>query len=398
MLMDIPNPLKASVSAALLLTVLHVGGALWGDGGSSWIWASSVALLVAWLATLVHGGRILLQTQNLLADQHRQREQQQKTLNSAREVATMEMSAVRQEIERARGLVRDAVKRLATSFEQMNRKSREQEGLIKQVIDRRSGGQGADVRHFTQSATDLMEKMVGSLSQVGEQSSATVRNIDDMAQHLDAIFELLEDVKSIADQTNLLALNAAIEAARAGEAGRGFAVVAEEVRNLSQRSTNFNDQIRKLAQSSREAIAKVRETVGTMASRDASISVGAKDEVSRLVQHVEGINQTLSDAIRQVSVSTEQIGAAVGEAVRSLQFEDITSQSLTAAEAHLDRLSQAEQELIQLQHALTHVDPKTVVTAESAAARLRGVVEHLRTPPHKPVSQQSLQPGVVELF
>src|SRR3546814_6363889 len=93
-----------------------------------------------------------------------------------------------------------------------------------------------------------------------------------MGKHLDAIFDLLGDVKTIADQTNLLALNAAIEAARAGEAGRGFAVVAEEVRSLSERSTNFNEQIRKLVSVSKDAIAKVRDTVGDMATRDSSVS------------------------------------------------------------------------------------------------------------------------------
>src|SRR3546814_2120216 len=101
-----------------------------------------------------------------------------------------------------------------------------------------------------------------------------------MVKHLDAIFDLLGDVKTIADQTNLLALNAAIEAARAGEAGRGFAVVAEEVRSLSERSTNFNEQIRKLVSVSKDAIAKVRDTVGDMATRDSSVSSGAQDRKS----------------------------------------------------------------------------------------------------------------------
>lgn len=56
-----------------------------------------------------------------------------------------------------------------------------------------------------------------------------IRNADVINQ----IEDVAAAIQDIAGQTNLLALNASIEAARAGEAGKGFAVVAEEIKNLS---------------------------------------------------------------------------------------------------------------------------------------------------------------------
>jgi methyl-accepting chemotaxis protein len=70
---------------------------------------------------------------------------------------------------------------------------------------------------------------------------------------------LLEDINHITSQTDLLALNAAIEAARAGDARRVFAVVADEVRSLSQRTEQFNGQIRTLLADINSSINRVDE-------------------------------------------------------------------------------------------------------------------------------------------
>lgn len=66
------------------------------------------------------------------------------------------------------------------------------------------------------------------------------------SQKVREIDTLAEEILSISSQTNLLALNASIEAARAGDAGKGFAVVAEEIRSLADNSRQAVDKIRQV--------------------------------------------------------------------------------------------------------------------------------------------------------
>ncbi|MDR3416705.1 MAG: methyl-accepting chemotaxis protein [Nevskia sp.] len=354
-------------------------------------WALLGATFAAWLWTTWKVGGMLAQAQAQERQRQEQAAQRGKSLEELCNGLAGDVHGVQKEVMRVRGLIQDATRELSTSFEAMNRQAREQESAVQHIVSQTGDdARGEGVRQFAQQAGKLMEGLVNVLAEASRQSGTSVQMIDAMVKHFDAIFELLGDVKTIADQTNLLALNAAIEAARAGEAGRGFAVVAEEVRNLSERSNNFNEQIRKLVSSSKDAIAGVRETVGTMAARDTTMSQQARGEVSDLLQKIERVDHNLSISMREVSAAAAQIGQAVAKAVRCLQFEDISLQALAAADTHAQRLVQIHGETAQL------------VCGHVPAALGHGfrhdALGDWRQPPHNPVGQVTMQEGSVELF
>jgi len=364
-------------------------------------WAILSTLTLSWLGFAWWSMRVPAQRS---PEQARILREQDQLLTELRSFVGNEIEGSRHEVERARDLIRSAVAGLGSSFDAMNRKSRQQNQALARIVDRTAeeGAGGLDVARFAQHASQQMNQLVEALEQVSGQSSTTVQHIDQMAQHLDGIFALLEDVKSIADQTNLLALNAAIEAARAGEAGRGFAVVADEVRNLSERSTTFNEQIRKLAHSSKDAIAKVRETVSHMASRDMDRSRDARHEAASMVENVAQINASLGEGMREVSECARAIDGSVAEAVRALQFEDIATQALGGVHVHLARLTQINREAVALQELLHRnggaLDEELINALQRLGGRLRDMRSEWERPPHKPVTQQSMGAGTVELF
>jgi len=116
-----------------------------------------------------------------------------------------------------------------------------------------------------QSAVTL--QAIAQLKTNIEQSQNT---IGDLVVQVDAVSSFLDSINGISDQTNLLALNATIEAARAGDSGRGFAVVADEVRNLSVRTQQATQEIKKvvgnlivLADQSREIMASCSQQSDT---------------------------------------------------------------------------------------------------------------------------------------
>jgi len=388
------------LAAPLALTLLFPF-AVGFDWPASVRWAILATMTLSWLG---FAAWVTYSQFRSNPDQARILLEQDQLLNELRTFVANEVDGSRAEVERARELIRQAVSGLGGSFEAMNRKSRQQSQALARIVDRAGddGSAGVDVARFAQHASHRMEQLVEALEQVSGQSTNTVHHIDEMAQHLDGIFALLEDVKSIADQTNLLALNAAIEAARAGEAGRGFAVVADEVRNLSERSTTFNEQIRKLAHSSKESIAKVRETVSQLASRHMDRSREARHESAAMLENVAQINASLGDGMREISECARSIDGSVAEAVRALQFEDIATQTLSGIHTHLDRLTAINREAVALQELLHRnggvYDSDLVAALAKVSSRLRDMRVEWERPPHKPVAQQGMGVGTVELF
>lgn len=386
------------LSPGILFTIAVIAAAVTGQSSGLLI-VLSVASLIGWTV----GAYLLAQNSR----QHTPEEakllrEQDALLQELRSFVARELEGSRGEINRTKTLIRDAVATLQRSFDAMARHSREQGSSVSKIVDR-TGDRDGDVgmQRFALEASRQMEQLVQALEEVSGQSAQTVDHIDTMVEHLDGIFALLEDVKSIADQTNLLALNAAIEAARAGEAGRGFAVVADEVRNLSERSTAFNEQIRKLAHSSRDVVTKVRDSVQRMASRDMTRSQEAKHESARIMQQVGSLNSIITQGILEIRTAGQSIDSSVGEAVRSLQFEDIATQALGSALTHMERLNTINSEATALQELLHRGGPRDAEMMSALHAisrRIHEVKDEWARPPHKPVSQVDMGSGSIELF
>lgn len=168
--------------------------------------------------------------------------------------------------------------------------------------------------------------------------------------------QIIGVIDEIAFQTNLLALNAGVEAARAGEAGRGFAVVAMEVRALAQRSAAAAKEIRSHIEDSERQVSAGVSLVGA-----------AGQTLEAIAQQVTAINA----AISQISASTQEQAAGLGEISTAVNQMDQTtqhtsamvSQSATSAQALLVEV----RELTALIAGFT-VAPATSRTASSQRA------------------------------
>ncbi len=128
-----------------------------------------------------------------------------------------------------------------------------------------------------QEIVDVLTDKAGKTSALTKELSIEMEAVDKRTKEIEGFVQIINE---IAGQTNLLSLNASIEAARAGEHGRGFSVVAEE--------------IRKLADQSKESANKIKEIVGGITETTKRTSLAAKSTDDMMKEQMDALDSTVT--------------------------------------------------------------------------------------------------------
>jgi len=321
------------------------------------------------------------------------------TFSELNQLLEQQIDVIDVELDRSKDIVQDAVSGIAQSFKSLESLSGQQQEMISLVLQKHNPtGQKKelDLHHFVEDSSNTLESFVSVIINTSKQSLETMAYTDEMVKQLDGIFTLLSQVEGLASQTNLLALNAAIEAARAGDAGRGFAVVANEVRALSVSSTELNQEISSEISNTQGIIAKLRSSVELMASADMTSTLESKDKVSQMMVKVSEESDKNNQVLSDLSHLSPQIADSVAIGIRSLQFEDLSNQSLHSLKENL-------QNLLIISHKMTNFEGNTLEEFNENLLHLHQECQGLlksteQASDSRTVSQSSMDEGEVELF
>jgi methyl-accepting chemotaxis protein len=236
---------------------------------------------------------------------------------------------------------------VATAINQMSYSIQE---VVKHASE--SSVAAIDAKEKAEQGKSIVDGTISSIERLANSVEDSVGVIKSLEKNSLEIGSVVQVIQSISEQTNLLALNAAIEAARAGEQGRGFAVVADEVRGLAQRTREATSEIQEMIQTlqigTNEAVKvmdeskdEAQETVGK--SKQTS---DALESILETIIHINDMNTQVATAVEEQSVVANEINSNITSISDSAEVTATGASETADSSQHMSSLAQKLQTLV----------------------------------------------------
>ncbi|MFH1177181.1 MAG: methyl-accepting chemotaxis protein [Acidobacteriota bacterium] len=168
------------------------------------------------------------------------------------------------------------------------------------------------------AGADAVQEALAGVEEAQKRISAIASRADTLGSRSKEIYRVLDLITEIAQETHILSLNAAIEAAAAGEHGRRFSIVAEEVRRLAQRSRESVESVRNLLEDFAGAI---RGTVVATeeGSKEVTRVLARARAAAGAIDELRGALASTARVARETSLATEEQRSASDQVVLTLK-------------------------------------------------------------------------------
>ena len=219
------------------------------------------------------------------------------------------------------------------------------EAVLEKVVE--IAGKSGEINEYSKGMKESADKLEADARTNMERTNLKVNEILNVlnqaiedSRSVEQVNGLTNDILNISSQTNLLALNASIEAARAGEAGRGFAVVAEQVRQLADSSRETANHIQQingivtnavhnLSDNADNLVSYMKESIlpefaafvegGAQYRENATYIEGVMNEFTEKTDALKNEVDSIADSISSITHAIEEGAKGVNGAAQSTQ-------------------------------------------------------------------------------
>ncbi|MBW9158172.1 methyl-accepting chemotaxis protein [Clostridium tagluense] len=208
----------------------------------------------------------------------------------------------------------------SAASEQMSATSQEMEISINSIAQRSEKGAIA-ANEISKRATSIKENANIAQKRAASILLHTQTQLEQAIEDSKVVGEiniLSESIMQISEKTNLLALNAAIEAARAGESGRGFSVVADEIRKLAEQS---KDTVLKIQAVTTNVISSVNNLSTNSNNLLTFVSTDVANDYQVMLDVSEKYNEDakfVDELVTDFSATSEELLASVQEVLGAI--------------------------------------------------------------------------------
>lgn len=264
--------------------------------------------------------------------------------------ASMSLSSVGEQSSSVSNQQAASVAEITSTMEDSDRLSKSIGDFAMDVLDK-----SLRMREYVEEGDKTIEEHISSSESVKTANEKTIEFIKTLNDDIQAIWEVVTIINSIAEQVKIIAFNAELEASAAGEAGKNFEIVASEIRRLADNTVASTTEIRNkisiiekagqglltassdatnLIQKGWEISNKAGKLFNDILSSSAETTSSAKSIEEKIRMQIQGFEQIL--------LAMKQISSGASDFAESVQTSSNTAVDLAELVESLKELASSD--------------------------------------------------------